>query len=395
MVFKSGQKLLFKDIGDGKMMIETDSEINELKRFWLSTPALRQVDLDMQSKNLKDGRIQYIYKKPPDDAVVNVEFYTDYKQIRIPFSVANLSPTENPEIVIEGDPGSTMKLLNKFALDKKSRIRTILLKGSKLYTAGDDKLITVWSPDMGKKVKEIKAQVGKVYSLQGQGKSIYASGLNDNIVLLDTETGEVIKQFEGHEKGTWSIDLHKDRLLSGSLDKSLILWDSATGKKLKTLTGHSSSIRAVAMSSKYIISGGSDKKLMVWNPETGEQIHALTGHMFAIRTLDLHPEADVAISGADDLSIRFWELKEGKEIAKLNAHTSLITVVKFIDANKFISAGMDGSIKLWDFKEKKLIAELKSNKAPIMALDLNIETGKIYAATSTGEILVVSLPQPE
>ncbi|WP_422730895.1 WD40 repeat domain-containing protein, partial [Nostoc cycadae] len=87
-------------------------------------------------------------------------------------------------------------------------------------------------------------------SFSSDGKTL-ASGSNDKtITLWNVETGKKISTFTGHSSTVVSVSFSPDgRLLaSGSLDGTIKLWNIKTGKKIGTFTGHSNSVQSVSFS---------------------------------------------------------------------------------------------------------------------------------------------------
>lgn len=65
-------------------------------------------------------------------------------------------------------------------------------------------------------------------------------------------------------------------------------------------------------------------------------------------SIDFAPDDSWFASGSGDGMVYLWDRKTGNLHSKLAAHTSEVTVVKFISSNTLLSSAEDGSIVMWD-----------------------------------------------
>ncbi|KAF9803204.1 hypothetical protein IEO21_09734 [Rhodonia placenta] len=68
-------------------------------------------------------------------------------------------------------------------------------------------------------------------------------------------------------------------------------------------------------------------------------------------SIDFSPDDSWFASGSGDGMVYLWDRRTGNLHSKLAAHTSEVTVVKFISSNTLLSSAEDGSIIMWDLDQ--------------------------------------------
>ncbi|CAH6718294.1 ribosome biogenesis protein Ytm1p [[Candida] jaroonii] len=106
------------------------------------------------------------------------------------------------------------------------------------------------------------------------------------------------------------------------------------------------------------------------------------------------------LSGSYDGIVRIYDMS-GKIEKQFSGHSSSIKSVKWITPSRLVSSGNDRQIRLWknqttdsiaeddedeDPEEGKTIALLEGHKAPVVSLDVNVQSNRILSASSDNDI---------
>ncbi len=208
-----------------------------------------------------------------------------------------------------------------------AQIRSLVFTpGAKcLISAGDDKVIRIWSLATGRSERVLRGEIevgpkGTVHTLalSPDGALLAASGSMDvpdqgahAIRLYDLRTGEITGLLTGHvdEVRSLAFSPNGTQLLSGSLDKNAVLWDVAARGPMQVFSGHTGSVIAVAFS------------------QDGRR----------------------AATASHDGTARLWDNADGREIATLKGHETPITGMTFVgEDGAILTASQDGDMKLWN-----------------------------------------------
>lgn len=213
--------------------------------------------------------------------------------------------------------------------------------GKQLVSAGDDKVIRVWSLKTGKTVRTIRGDVspgppGKLYgmTLSGDGRWLAAAGwltgprpLTRAVRIYDFASGTMVALLKGHKGVIDSLQFSSDSqyLVSSSKDNSAIVWQAP------------------------LVNGAAD-----WRQ--GKQLHHLRGHIDDIYAVTFLPDGQRVVTGSDDRTLRVWDLKTGSLLAQLLGHRDRVRSVAVtrdqaakIGDNSYLLASGDrsGEVRLW------------------------------------------------
>ncbi|KAJ1568405.1 hypothetical protein HK096_006613, partial [Nowakowskiella sp. JEL0078] len=170
-----------------------------------------------------------------------------------------------------------------------------------------------------------------------------ASGDMAGIVnLWNLENVSPIARLEGHEARVAKVAFHPSGKFIGttSFDKTWRLWDVNTEQQLLLQEGHSREVFALGFQcdGALVATAGMDAIGRIWDLRSGRSLMVFQGHVKPILTLDWSPNGyDVATAGEDN-TIRVWDLRMGKCSYVVPAHKSLVTKVKYWDAQEEFDA---------------------------------------------------------
>ena len=198
---------------------------------------------------------------------------------------------------------------------------SILSRGPRLTTIGQNKKLIVWDVESGKKIATLPEFPDKVNAVSfSPDGSLMAVILEENSIatLWNLATGEKLLDLTGHTQPLYSAAFSPDgkRLATVGKDGTAMVWDIQTGKRLLTLAGHSASIQTAVFSrdGTRLATGGYEGAVKIWDvsasPTAGQELLDLSGYSSFIYTLDFSPDGRyISASSAGDGTTRVYALR--------------------------------------------------------------------------------------
>lgn len=142
--------------------------------------------------------------------------------------------------------------------------------GKTLATAGSDKIVRLWNPDILKLKLPLEGHAGPVYGLSfnHSGDRLASAGWDGTIRIWDPAGGKLLRSWEAHGGDIWSVAFspNGEKLASGGIDGAVRIWDATSGQLLATYLGHKVAVHTIAFNHDGTLlgSGGRDGAARVW-----------------------------------------------------------------------------------------------------------------------------------
>jgi WD40 repeat protein len=218
--------------------------------------------------------------------------------------------------------------------------------GTRLVSAGDDKVVRVWDWRNGKTISILRGQIGPgnagkllAMALSPDGKLVAAAGYGD----------------EGCKERCGDVRLYE--LASGALKA--------------VLRGQKSTIYALAFSpnGRWLIGGGGDSSAAIWDVEKQTLAAHLVGHRGFIYGAAFTADGERAVTASKDGDLRLWRVSDGSLITVMPGHEKMIRSLATSQRGGLIASGDDGGeIRLWDDTTGRSLKVLANQRDSVTAL---------------------------
>jgi glucose repression regulatory protein TUP1 len=214
--------------------------------------------------------------------------------------------------------------------------------GRNLATAGDDKLIRLWSLKTHRVIRTFPGHEDSVSSIDiSRDQTMLASVSEDHTLRLwDIRSTQQLRSFSDID-GCASVVFSPDGRLvaTGLMDRSLGVWSTDSGAMVARLDGHCDRTFGIvfASSGEEIVSSSIDGTVSVWGIDSLEtdtlqnstnvkspgkkyDSKLLVGHRNSVYCVAITPDGRHAVTGSRDLGVRFWDLNTGRTDIQLYGH---------------------------------------------------------------------------
>ena len=156
--------------------------------------------------------------------------------------------------------------------------------GTKLATAGADKVVRIWNPADGKLIKEIPLDqpVDRASRSRKTARKSPSALANKSARIYNAADGKEVKKIEGLPSPITALAFRGDggQFAVAGEDNAIRVINAADGKTIKELKGHTGRIHALAFSPKdgnLIVSASADKTARLWDVNQGKSVRDFAG----------------------------------------------------------------------------------------------------------------------
>ncbi|MEL6929234.1 MAG: AAA-like domain-containing protein, partial [Cyanobacteria bacterium J06600_6] len=262
--------------------------------------------------------------------------------------------------------------------------------GSKIATAGEDKILRLWQSD-GVLLRSIQGHQARIWDVEfSPDGTIIATASRDRTIKLWSQSGQEITTLRGHQDAVLGVEFSPDSqmIASVSRDRTVKLW-SRDGKLLSSVEAHNQEIHDLAFSpiretdrTQLLVTAGNDRTVKLWKIKDQkilpQPLLIIDDFQDDIRTVAFSPQPERTIAvGGHDGRIKLFNLN-GKLKHVLPGHQNTVSSLQFsADGQHITSVSWDETIKIWR-SDGSLVKTIKDDSERIWGLALS-DNGKTIA----------------
>jgi WD40 repeat protein len=220
------------------------------------------------------------------------------------------------------------------------RATTYAIDGSRLYSAGNDRKLLVWTRDDSHQyswktfAEEDRATAGMAIS--ADGKYLATAGFGTELNVYEIESGNRVMQ----------------------------------------LVCPCADMRCVAFSPRenIVAAAGRSGEIRLWHLDTGRTIRDFQPHQLRVRGLAFTKDGEELISCSEDRTIavtRFNKVISPTRISEKQKHK--LMSLTLLDADRFAVGGADNQVTIWSISQLTREGTLPGHKGTVAALSANSE----------------------
>jgi WD40 repeat protein/tRNA A-37 threonylcarbamoyl transferase component Bud32 len=264
--------------------------------------------------------------------------------------------------------------------------------GARVITASEDQTARLWDARTGTVVATLKHR-DPLWSaaFSPDGAWIVTTGESRTATLWDGRSAELVASLDGHRGVVYTAAFSPDgsRLVTASADHTATIWDVRTATRLATLEGHGDEVCSAAFSpdGSQIVTASDDQTARLWNARTGTLLASLQGHTGAVHVAGFSPDGSRIVTASTDRSAKLWDARTGTLLRSLDGHSGALGAAAFsLDGTRVITASDDRTTRLWDARTGTLLAVLEGHRDDLSAVSLRPDGTQLLTASADGTV---------
>jgi WD40 repeat protein/tRNA A-37 threonylcarbamoyl transferase component Bud32 len=273
--------------------------------------------------------------------------------------------------------------------------------GRRVASVSVDKSLRVWNAETGDEILRVDL-TGRAscvaYSPDGRKLLVssgdpFKVGQPGRVELFDASTGKLLLALVGHSDMVLSVafTLEGDRIATGGYDRTVRLWNVENGRETGIYRGHTGAVQGVCFSpdGRRLASVSTDQTVKVIDTVTGQETLSLRGHVGFVREVAFSPDGQRIASGGSDHTVRVWDATSGEELFRLRAHADHVTGLAYCrDGRRLATIGNDRTIKVWNARVGPEAAVLASQDKQVRCLAFSPNGDRLAMGSGDGTIKV-------
>ncbi len=227
-------------------------------------------------------------------------------------------------------------------------------RDGRLFSGGADRVIAVWSADLGTQEPLTIRTTSTIYSLLFvPSNRLLFVGLSDGALhVIDVDRKQEIAAAHVHSLGIFDLtyDPVHHWVWSAGGDGWLNVWDADSGSKVRSIPFAQTKIRQIKAHPSLPLLAVAGEQLQIIDTDFANIQHTLIGHEGAATALCWHPKRSILFSGGKDGHLMAWAWSHSDQaVIRIPAHRFAIYRLLMDTSNEMLlSASRDGTIKIWN-----------------------------------------------
>jgi serine/threonine protein kinase len=220
-----------------------------------------------------------------------------------------------------------------------------------------------------KRVQAQQAHRGGTYVLVLQGDRLYSAGRDGFVRVWSWPDLQIVRGWQAHGQpiNTLSVSHDGAYLVTGSAAGEVKLWDAEGVSEAHTLVGPGPGVLGVAFHPQpgVVAAVFADGGCALLGPALPEKV-SWGAHVGCANALALHPGGELMATGGDDQRVQLWSLPEGHCASTLSGHTKALQSLQFNrGGDLLLSCSNDLSVKLWDLETRAELRDFRGHRAMV------------------------------
>ncbi len=262
-------------------------------------------------------------------------------------------------------------------------------------TPGLNGIATLFNLETGKKIRDLsEGHRDSIYGIafSPDGNQLATAGYDRLIQLWNPVNGDRLRTLKGHNGAVYGIAYSPDGrvLASAGGDSSVKLWKTTDGQRLDTFgqpTGEQF-LTAFTPDSRFVLAGGADKQVRLWSWVSGDRpgINPLArvrfSHEDEITGLTVDPSGSLLATASADRTVKLWSLPALELLQTFGSQSDVVSALVFNSDGQALYVGrLDGTTEKIELRlpkrtEQVVKLEDKINSVEPTETKLNESTEK-------------------
>jgi WD40 repeat protein len=188
------------------------------------------------------------------------------------------------------------------------------------------------------------------------GTKLATAGYDRIIRLWEVESGKYLRQFPSHNGAVFDLAFSPDGkiLASASADSTCKIWEVETGQRFDTLNQPQGEQFRVDFTpdGKFIVGVGADNRIRLWRflsrekPSINPVVQSRFGHENEIVEMALSGDGKALLTASADKALKLWSLPSLELKGIFTEQPDVISSLAFMSDGKVAAARLDGSFEI-------------------------------------------------